>query len=169
MLFNYGRPHPAPGAAAPAARPRWLRSAPLPWPAPRRPLAAATAPRRRRLPAALPPRVLEPGRRRRASPGVGGAPGDPGGGAAAGSPPPGQFMPPASLFQVLFLSWGNCASPAARWSSPCQPSPLAPGIVTLEFKEFFLQGLSMRGVGTATVGFEGVWIRALWRPQCGHW
>ena len=34
MLFNYGRPHPAPGAAAPAAPSMWLRSALLSFPAP---------------------------------------------------------------------------------------------------------------------------------------
>lgn len=34
MLFNYGRPHPAPGAAARAARSMWLRSALLSFPAP---------------------------------------------------------------------------------------------------------------------------------------
>ena len=34
MLFNYGQPHPAPGAAAPAAPSMWLRSALLSFPAP---------------------------------------------------------------------------------------------------------------------------------------
>lgn len=111
MLFNYGRPHPAPGAAARAARSMWLRSALLSFPA-LRPAARGSTRWRLRLPAALPPRVLEsaaPPRLSRARGGRRGLRTWGGGGGSREAPlPSGRFMPGIHLDFLLklpFLFW----------------------------------------------------------------
>lgn len=127
MLFNYGRPHPAPGAAAPAAPCVWLRSPLLSFPAPR-PAARGSARWRRRLPAALPPRVLERGRPRLA-PGVGGAGCAPGGGGPPCRREAHDRNAPLFSLKAAFLSrafLGATACLGCRWPASAPPPPAAP-------------------------------------------
>lgn len=127
MLFNYGRPHPAPGAAAPAAPCVWLRSPLLSFPAPR-PAARGSACWRRRLPAALPPRVLERGRPRLA-PGVGGAGCAPGGGGPPCRREAHDRNAPLFSLKAAFLSrafLGATACLGCRWPASAPPPPHPP-------------------------------------------
>lgn len=123
MLFNYGRPHRAPGAAAPAAPSMWPRSALLSFPAPsagrsrQHPLEAPSP----RSSASSGPRARLPAPRAR----VGGAGAHPGAGSHPSSQKAPAWPPPFSSLKASFpfsaFSFGISGPPLIKPSASALP------------------------------------------------